>query len=388
MFRFGTVSYNIYGNFTNYGSALQTWALHQAINIIGKDKWQAVLVDYCPAILKDKDPLNPFGNLWDKDEESRQMCELSLPAIRTNYQKFQEFYKKKFNRTKEKYTASNFNKIIENEQINGFVCGSDTIFCIDEFGFDDGYYANYPCMKQGYSVAYAASFGDPHFQETDYPILDQRILNFKAIGLREKNMLPYVKQHTDIAVERVIDPTLLLTSKSYDEKLTMPRLIKEKYLLYYSRRYNPAMEEYVEKIAEKHHLKIVEISLRAVNAKKHQMFYEAGVEEFLSLVKYAEFIVTNSYHGMIFSVQYRRPFAIFSREQCDTKNKELLQLLHLTERLNSYDKDLLEVPVEYDQVHSIIEAERVKSLEFLKNELEGYSQYFKEKNDGLSSKWD
>ena len=317
MFRFGTVSYNIYGNFTNYGSALQTWALHQAINIIGKDKWQAVLVDYCPAILKDKDPLNPFGNLWDKDEESRQMCELSLPAIRTNYQKFQEFYKKKFNRTKEKYTASNFNKIIENEQINGFVCGSDTIFCIDEFGFDDGYYANYPCMKQGYSVAYAASFGDPHFQETDYPILDQRILNFKAIGLREKNMLPYVKQHTDIAVERVIDPTLLLTSKSYDEKLTMPRLIKEKYLLYYSRRYNPAMEEYVEKIAEKHHLKIVEISLRAVNAKKHQMFYEAGVEEFLSLVKYAEFIVTNSYHGMIFSVQYRRPFAIFSREQCD-----------------------------------------------------------------------
>ena len=60
----------------------------------------------------------------------------------------------------------------------------------------------------------------------------------------------------------------------------------------------------------------------------------------------------------------------------------------MTERLNSYDKDLLEVPVEYDQVHSIIEAERVKSLEFLKNELEGYSQYFKEKNDGLSSKWD
>lgn len=371
MFRFGTVSYNIYANFTNYGSALQTWALHQAINSIGKDKWQAVLVDYCPAILKDKDPLNPFGNLWDKDEESRQMCELSLPAIQVNYKKFQEFYRNRFTRTERKYTAKNFNNIVANESIDGFVCGSDTIFCIDEFGFDDGYYANYSCMKSGYTVAYAASFGDSHFKENDYNTLDQRIKNFKAIGLREQTMIPYISKQTDIPVQRVIDPTLLLPVKVYDDKLTVPRIVKEKYLLYYSRRYNPDMEKYVEKLAHKHHWKIVEISLRAVNARKHQMFYEAGVEEFLSLVKYAEFVVTNSYHGMIFSIQYKRPFAIFSREQCDTKNRELLQLLDLSNRLNSYTRDIAEVPVDYEKVHSIIESEREVSLGFLRNELEG-----------------
>lgn len=348
MLRFGTVSYNIYANFTNYGSALQSWALHQAINLIGKNKWHAVLVDYCPEVLKDKNPLMPFGNLWDKDEESRRMCELSLPAIQVNYKKFQDFYTNRFNRTREKYTAENFDDIMENEQLNGFVCGSDTIFCIDEFDFDDGYYANYPCMKNGYSVAYAASFGDSHFKEADYDILNQRIKNFKAIGLREQEMVPYIRKHTDVAVQRVLDPTLLLPVKVYDEKLTVPRLIKDKYILYYSRRYNPKMESYVEKMAQEHHWKIVEISLRAVNAKKHQMFYEAGVEEFLSLVKNAEFVITNSYHGMIFSIQYKRPFAIFSREQCDTKNKELLQLLGLYDRLNSYDRDLVEVPIDYD----------------------------------------
>lgn len=47
-----------------------------------------VLVDYCPEILADKDPLNPFANMWDKDEESRKMCELTLPAIQENYYKF------------------------------------------------------------------------------------------------------------------------------------------------------------------------------------------------------------------------------------------------------------------------------------------------------------
>ena len=78
--RLGTVSYNMYCNFTNYGSALQTWALHQAIKKVAGDTVEPVLVDYCPDILQDKDPLNPFANMWDKDEESQRMCELTMPA--------------------------------------------------------------------------------------------------------------------------------------------------------------------------------------------------------------------------------------------------------------------------------------------------------------------
>ena len=88
MKRIGTISYNIYCNFTNYGSALQSWALHQAIKEVAENTVEPVLVDYCPEILADKDPLNPFANMWDKDEESRRMCELTLPAIRENYYKF------------------------------------------------------------------------------------------------------------------------------------------------------------------------------------------------------------------------------------------------------------------------------------------------------------
>lgn len=59
MKKLGIISYNIYGNFTNYGSALQSWALHRAIKRIGD--YKPVLVDYCPDILMDKDPLNPVN---------------------------------------------------------------------------------------------------------------------------------------------------------------------------------------------------------------------------------------------------------------------------------------------------------------------------------------
>jgi hypothetical protein len=369
MKRFGQVSYNIYCNFTNYGSALQSWALQQIINRLGAGKWESVLVDYCPNILLDKDPLNPFKNMWDKDAESRRMCELSLSAIRENYEKFDEFYHKKFNRTQCKYTAENFNDIVSDERIDGFVCGSDTIFCIDEFDFDDGYYANFNCMR-GKSVAYAASFGDSHFDSQSYSILNKQLQNFKAIGLREEQMLPYVSDKVQVPTEKVVDPTLLLTYKDYDTIAT-ERLIKEKYILLYSRRYNSAIEEFAEKLAKENGWKIVEISLRATNADKgHIMFYHAGVEEFLSLVKYSEFVVTNSFHGMIFSVQYSRPLAIFSREQCDTKIDELLELFGLSYRKMITGTEKCIKKIDYKEVHQRIEEARNLSLKFLKKELE------------------
>lgn len=371
MKRFGIVSYNIYGNFTNYGSALQSWALSQMVNRLGHGKWEAVLVDYCPDVLADKDPLNPMKNMWDKDLESRKMCELTLPAIHENYRKFDKFFHAHFILTEKKYTSKDFDSIVKTDHIDGFICGSDTIFCIDEFkGFDDGYYANYPCMKNGYSVAYAASFGDSHFTEETYAVLNERLQNFKAIGLRENDMLSYVQQHVSMPAARVVDPTLLLTSEDYDT-LAAPRLESEKYLLLYARRYNPAMEAYAEKMASEHNWKIVEISLRATNREKgHRMFYEAGVEEFLSLVKHAEYVVTNSFHGMIFAVQYCRPFSIFSREQCDTKIQELLDLFGLQKHAMRTGNEEIPPTIAYVEVHNRIAEAQKSSSEFLKHELE------------------
>ncbi len=370
MKRFGTVSYNIYGNFTNYGSALQSWALHQAINKLGQDRWEAVLVDYCPDILEDKDPLNPFKNMWDQDEESLRMCKLSMPAIRENYKKFDDFYHNRFNRTTFKYTSKNFDEIIQKEHLDGFVCGSDTIFCIDEFnGFDNGYYANYEVMK-GKSVAYAASFGDAHFDVSSYEILNQRLKNFKAISLREEKMLTYIKKKVDIPVERTIDPTILINAEEY-QPIIADRIEEDAYLLLYTRRYDPEIEKYAEKLAKKYGWKIVEISLRATNVKKgRRMLYKAGVEEFLSLVKYADYVVTNSFHGLMFSVQFRKNFVVFSRESGNSKIYEAIDLFGLRKNLLTKCIENQIVINDYDAIHKKLNKARMESLKFLKKELE------------------
>ena len=339
----GIVSYNINCNFTNYGSALQSWSLSQMIDLIGADLGiQSKLVDYCPRVLEDSDCLNPTKKMWDKDNEARRQVEMMMPAIIENHQKFEAFYTNRFRRTKRKYTDDNFNEIVKDEDITGFVCGSDTIFCINEFkGFVEGYYANFDCMR-GKSVSYAASFGDPSFSIQDYLTLNERLQNFKALGIRENNMLPYVREHVKVRAERTIDPTLLA------EPLLFESLI---IILFYSRRYNWKMEQFAENLAKKRGLKLVEISIRATNEEKgHVMRYDAGVEEFLSLVKHAECVVTNSFHGVIFAVQLKTPFYCFSREQGDTKIREILDLFGLNNRIMVNGEESIPFMIDFDDV--------------------------------------
>lgn len=364
MKKLGIVSYNIYGNFTNYGSALQSWALGRTLDKLG---YFPVLVDYCPDVHLDKDILDPLEKMWDQDVESRKNCELSLPAIRENYYKFEDFFSSQFVRTKTKYTYCNFNE--SGKEVDGYICGSDTIFCIDESnGFDDAFFANYQCMKNN-SIAYAASFGDTGITAGQYNILDSRLKNFKAIGLREDRMFHYVKEHADCPVSKTVDPTLLLADGEFNE-IMAERFIEKKYLLLYARRYNHEMEQYAEYIARKNGWELVEISLRVQNAKKgHIMQYSAGVEEFLSLVKNAEYIVTNSFHGLLFSVRFQKQFAVFSRETGDSKIQEALELFGLTDHLmTGYVPKQLAVN-DYSYTHGRIAEARDDSMKFLKKEL-------------------
>ena len=367
MKRFGVVSYNMHCNFTNYGSALQSWALCKAIEKTGN---QSVLIDYCPEVLKDKNPLDPFRNMWDRDEESRRMVESSMPAIRVNFAKFDRFYRERCPRSVAAYTARNFDTALKRENLDGFVCGSDTIFCPDEFGIDDGYYANYATM-QGRSIAYAASFGTPHFRPEELPVLDARMRNFKAIGLRETTMIDRIRASTEVPVGRVCDPTLLLGRSDYDRIAESPER-NDPFLLLYSRRNDSRMTAFASDLARRNGWRVVEISIRASHAELgHEMRYDAGVEEFLGLVRESQCVVTNSYHGMIFAVLFERPFCAFAREQCDTKLDELVARLGLGKQrggASGFSAETISVP-DWDSVKAHVSEFSDKSFAFLRDSL-------------------
>ena len=225
-------------------------------------------------------------------------------------------------------------------------------------------------MKNGYTVAYAASFGDPTLMKESRQKIQEYMQNFKYIGLREQQLLPLVAASTSAPVQRVVDPTLLLTAEDLD-KIAKPTPHPAKYVLLYARRYDPPLEQWAEDMAAYLGAQVVEISLRATNADSHTMRHDAGVEEFLILVKNACYVVTNSYHGMIMAIHYKRPFVVFSREQCSNKIAELLELLGLQDRMLLSHRARVCKPIRYDLVHQKIANARDCSIDFLKQELEG-----------------
>lgn len=362
--RIGIVTYNKYCNFTNYGSALQSWALWNAINDLG---YECLLVDYCPEILKDKNPLNPFEKMWVKDSEVLKDKKEIMKAIKINFDKFSSFYNK-MAFTKKKYDKNNFNSIVD--EVDSFVCGGDTIFCIEEYGFDPGYYAEYLPMKNN-SISFSASFGDSNFIGDGINELKEKISNFKALGIREGRLIDTLKELTIKPVKRVIDNTLLVERERYEELIgDIKPVISEPYLLYYSRFYNKEMEDFAIKLAKDKGLKIIEISLRQTNKRLgHINCYEAGVEEFLSLVKYSQYVVSNSYHAMIFSVIFNKEFYCFPRVNCLDKFRQFLSLVDLNERLIEDKHCVSTTPIDYIKVNNIIEKHKKDSIDFLKEEL-------------------
>ena len=170
--------------------------------------------------------------------------------------------------------------------------------------------------------------------------------------------------------ERTIDPTLLAEPSLYDSLISEPQM-NEKYVLLYSRRYNQKMEIFAEWLAIEKGLKLVEISIRATNAGKgHIMRYDAGVEEFLSLVKNAEYVVTNSFHGAIFAVQLRTPFYCFSREQGDTKIAEVLDLFGLSDHIMVDGTEEVPEGIDYDAVHARLAEARKPAEDYLRYALQ------------------
>ena len=184
-------------------------------------------------------------------------------------------------------------------------------------------------------------------------------------------MIEFVRKNVNVLVDEVIDPTLLLEPEEYAQIISKPEKKYIPYVLVYSRRYNREMIEFAERLAQKHNLKVIEISLRAMNMWKHHMAYDAGIEEFLGLVKNAEYVVTNSFHGMVFGLQFSKDLYVFARESAKKKIGVLLEKIGGSHRLltNIPSGELECEGINYKKVHEILKKERNRSIRLLEQAL-------------------
>lgn len=370
MGKYGIISLNIYEKDNNWGSILQSYALQEFLLRCG---YNVEIVDICPNFIKPNEARYPIVRVFPfhvrllKNSFRNSVLNFKTYIERDN--KFRKFIKTYYKKTP-KYNIKDF----PIKEFEGFVIGSDIVWNIDfTNGFDDLYFCNLPEMNKLNNIAYAPSMCDREFTNDEGQIFTNLLKNFKHISVREKSQVAYVKKFTKSNVEAVVDPTLLLEEKDYS-KFILNRLISEDYVLVYTVPPDNALVEAAVKYAKKTGKKVVLIECLNIQKKNKNCisFNHAGIEEWLTLIKYAHHIFTNSFHACIFSIIFKRQFHAVYRNPGKTKIANLcdsLGICNFSEKNSVYSFDMKN-EIDYDIVYKKLNELKENSIDYLKKSLD------------------
>lgn len=189
-------------------------------------------------------------------------------------------------------------------------------------------------------IAYAASLGKSGLTEEQQNKFRNHLQSFQAISVREPDAVEILSPLARVPVTCTLDPTLLLTREQWEE-VCEPRLVKEPYLFYYFLGADEEQSRLVRDYATNHGLKLLGIPNAARDFGKKETidydltFPDADPGTFLSLIRYAQVVVTDSFHATVFSNVFGREFFVFPRAGSPGMSSRIRQvtvLFHTTQR--------------------------------------------------------
>lgn len=331
-----------YGN--NFGSALQAYALQTIIGRINSDnvvldydelhhniRWQIkpLLYDWLTRFMK----IGLIAKLFPSQADFCNIRKLQIEKFASFDQRLNKTTKK----LKTKQQLSNACK-----DCYACVCGSDQIW--NPFLFDENYYLSFLNHTDTRKVSFAVSLGIYAPKYCTSKMIDL-ISSFDAISIREQIGCDIITNLTGKPTTHVIDPTLLLSQKEWEE-MRSDYKIEGDYILCYFLKTEDIPNEFIRELKNKTNCRVVNIqmfyNINSVNADEH--LYDVGPQDFLSLVAKARYVCTNSFHGTIFSYIFQRNFYVFNRFRKTEANNQnsriddLLQLLNMRERRMSSNR--------------------------------------------------
>lgn len=233
-------------------------------------------------------------------------------------------------------------------------------------------------------VSYATSFGVstvPDKYKNDYKKFLNRI---NCLSTREEAGVKLVEQLSDNKATLVCDPTLLLNKEEWMDIQKEEPIIKEKYILCYFLGKNIEHRKFAERLKEKTGCKIVSLNHADEYVKYSDKFcdyapYDIGPAEWINLIRNAEYVCTDSFHGTVFSLINNTKF--FTFERYSNKNSKvstnsriysLLGIVDLKERILSGTEnvdDVIKMQINFDNVNEKLDKFRESSKGFLKNSI-------------------
>lgn len=347
----------------NYGTQLQMYALYKTILNLGYD---CRIVDYDRGVALSSSAIKYLikniisrGGLAKKNRAFQKVSNLC---------KYTETLKK--------------NDLFRlNEELDCAICGSDQIWNPEFTGLDSANYLDF--MEKNKRVAYAASIG---LNCNNVNIPEQILSNIREINkvsVREKDLNDNLIK-LGINSTHVLDPTLLFSSGDWDAILSnnvkRKKNCYKKYLLKYGFQGDDEknINEICTTIAKKNDLELIDIlpKYSLVRNKQIQKRYEVGPFEFVDYIKNASWLITNSYHGLLFALLYEVPFWCVPKSYAtgDISSRLISTLgdCNLSNRLitSTFCNEELDKAPCFNDARAFITINRNKSINWLRTAIE------------------
>lgn len=367
----------------NMGGLLQAFALNRAIRDLGYDA-EHVRLCYAEPAASGSALQKRVRTVLTRHRLSSELIERFYTFRQhesKNRKRFREFHDHAIHGSVKCCDAITAGTL--NSRYDIFVTGSDQIWN-PEFWSDRllGVFGLLFTEPGKRTLSYAASIGSEKAVAGKEDVFRAILKRLDSVSVREAAAQACLQPLTDKSVRVVADPTLLLKREDWQKETAVPQT-SEPYLFAYF------LEEEMKHTAQLHAaadqlaLPVYCISTEKgqyVRPERDHQICDAGPREFLSYIRHADMIVTNSFHGMVFSVVFQKPFWVVKRyrdsDKASANNRitDFLQMLGLEGRLledgDIPDAERLRRPIDYDRVSQRLADLRADSLSWLQDALE------------------
>ena len=365
----------------NYGSILQALALQQKLNQYNDLQYEII----CQFGKKSTSVDNVFDKIKSvglAETCKRVFWKVAFKGLRLRNKKMQQFVDENLKVSNQQYNEHDIAD--SNKYYDTYICGSDQIWNPDLVPTDSMYWL--PFEEKGKNkIAYAPSFGASTVTEKQKEQIKANLSTFKAVSCRENSGARTINQIIgEKKCEAVLDPTMLI-ERDYWDTISEDKIYDEKYIFAYMLRGTAAQRKYIEKIARERNLKIVSIPF--LDYEKIDPYdlkfgdyklWDANPAEFISAIRHAEYVFCDSFHCIVFSILYHRPFFVFPKVGADGKVKksqisrmtDLLELAEIKNRilLDNEEADL-DAEIDWNNSDKRIQKARCDSERYLEQAL-------------------
>lgn len=304
----------------NYGSMLQAYALQRAIET--EAPADAVeLIDYLPPYIMDGYSLNPLKNLGSLKSFAKYCINFSDRKKRNRV--FEKFSRDCFRTNGRKYTNS---LQLKKDGGNWDVCilGSDQVWNPEIVAQDRAFWLDF--AEGSYKASFASSFGTTSIPESYRKELVQALNGFDKIAVREPSAA-HMLSDVIHPITVTCDPVFLLSAEQWAELERKPKDIPDRYILFYTVERNEKLEALAKQAAEHYGIPVVDVGFRG-NPRGYFGLHspEYGPREFLYLIRHADYMATNSFHGTAFATIFRKKCVSVLHHSRGTRIRELAEL--------------------------------------------------------------